>query len=88
MAEGQVAQTGERTSGKAIASLIFSILGSGIFSVVGLILGYQAKREIDESGGRITGRGLALAGIIIGWIGVAFTVLLIILFITGAFLSD
>ena len=83
MAEGQMAQTGERTSGKAIASLIFSILGSGIFSIVGLILGYQAKREIDESGGRITGRGLALAGIIIGWVGLALTVLGIVLIIVG-----
>jgi hypothetical protein len=88
MTEGQGAHTGERTSGKAIASLVFSILGSGIFSIVGLILGYQAKREIDESGGRITGRGLALAGIIIGWIGLALAVLGIVLIIVGAAAAD
>lgn len=42
-----------------------------IGSVLALVFGYIAKRRIDESGGRETGRGLAVAGIVLGWIGVA-----------------
>ena len=72
------------TNGKAIASLVFSILGAGIFSIIGLILGYRAKREIDESGGAQGGRGLALAGIIIGWVTLAGTILYAIVVIAAA----
>lgn len=71
------------TNGKAIASLVFSILGAGIFSIIGLILGYRAKREIDESGGAQGGRGLALAGIIIGWVTLAGTILWAIILIAA-----
>jgi len=60
------------TNGMAIASLITSLLG---LYPVGLILGYMAKRQIDESGGAMGGRGLAMAGIIIGWIGIGLIVL-------------
>jgi hypothetical protein len=66
---------GPQTSGMAIGSLIASILGLTIFptigSIVGLILGYVARNQIRDSGGTIGGEGLAKAGIILGWIGVA-----------------
>jgi hypothetical protein len=35
----------------------------------------MAKKEIDTSGGTLSGEGLATAGIILGWIGIALTVL-------------
>ncbi len=68
------------TSGTAIASLILSILGlvqvlPFIGSILGLALGYSARSEIDNSGGRIGGRGMATWGIILGWLGVAIIVL-------------
>ncbi|HDQ35219.1 MAG TPA: DUF4190 domain-containing protein [Chloroflexi bacterium] len=80
------------TSGTAVASLIFSILGllqilPFIGCVVGLILGYSARNQIDRSGGYIGGRGMAQAGIILGWLGVAFAVIgicLAILVFAGA----
>ena len=57
-----------RTPGQAIASLILGIIGivlcPMVTSVVGLIFGYSAKREIDNSGGRLGGRGVAMGGII------------------------
>ncbi len=37
------------------------------------MLGYVAKRQIDQRGE--SGRGLALAGIILGWIGIGVLVL-------------
>jgi hypothetical protein len=63
-----------RTSGKAIASLILSLLGLvGVLpligSILGIIFGNQAKGEIARSGGDLTGEGLAQAGVIIGWVG-------------------
>jgi hypothetical protein len=61
------------TSSMAIISLIASIAGLFIFplagSIVGIITGNMAKKEILESGGMKTGEGLAQAGVIIGWVG-------------------
>jgi len=62
------------TSGMAIGSLIASIAGFIIVPVlggiVGLILGYVAKKQIRESEGTLAGAGLATAGIIMGGIQV------------------
>jgi hypothetical protein len=63
----------------AIASLILSLVGLVScltpLGFVGLILGYSARRRIRESRGALGGDGLATAGIVIGWINVAITVL-------------
>ena len=57
-----------------------------VCSVLALVFGYQAREQIDESGGRLGGRSSAVAGIVLGWVGVglcalgvAFFVLLIVL---------
>jgi hypothetical protein len=67
------------SSGMAIASLIASILGLTLLptigSIVGLILGYMARNQIQDSGGTMGGEGLAKAGIIVGWIGIGFTLI-------------
>ena len=49
----------------------------GIGSVLALIFGYVGKNQIDESLGRQTGRGMAVAGIVLGWIGLGLLILLI-----------
>src|SRR5262245_29220496 len=57
------------TNGMAIASLVCSVVGiatCGVTAVVGAILGHVARRQIRTSGE--DGDGMALAGIIIGWI--------------------
>ena len=78
-------QAGPKTNGLAIASLILGILWvCFVGSILALIFGYMARKQIKESGGTQQGDGMALAGIILGWIGVAFLVLDIILVITGA----
>jgi hypothetical protein len=75
-------------NGKAIASLVLGIVGiiacPIVFSIIGLILGYQARNEIAASGGWQTGESLAKAGIILGWVGlvlyiVFFTIYAIII---------
>jgi hypothetical protein len=64
------------TNGYAIASLVLSLLVfCGIGSVLAVIFGGKARREIRESRGAQTGDGLALAGIIIGYIGIALVIL-------------
>jgi hypothetical protein len=75
-------QASPPTPGKAIASLVLSIVGiifcPYIFSVIGLVLGYMARGEISRSAGRLQGGGLALAGIIICWGGLAIWTLFIL----------
>ena len=74
-----------KTNGLAVASLVLGILWvCSIGSILAVIFGYMAIKQIDESQGRETGRGLALAGVILGWIGVAFLVLYIVLLAVGA----
>ena len=82
------------TSGYAIASLICSLLGYiGVFGfgpLLGVIFGHLALREIDRSNGMLQGRGLAQAGLILGYIALGLAVLallffsLIVIFGTGA----
>jgi len=72
------------TSGAATASLILGICGfvlcplSIICSPLALVFGYRSRREIRDSGGRVGGDGLALAGVILGWIGIAWVALWIL----------
>lgn len=72
--------TSPQTHTLAIASLIFGILGlvgicPGLGSIVAVVTGSMAQREIQADPTRYTGDGLAKAGLILGWVGVALTVL-------------
>lgn len=70
--------TAQPTSSMAILSLIAGILGVTFFpiigSVVAVITGPMAKKEIRESMGALGGEGLATAGMVLGWIGIGLTV--------------
>ena len=67
------------TSGMAIASLILGILWLyWIGSVLALVFGYIAKRDIKKNPNRVDGKGLATAGIVLGWIGVSTLVIAIL----------
>jgi hypothetical protein len=63
----------------AIISLIAGILGITVLpfigSIVALITGYMAKKEIRESAGALGGDGLATGGLVLGWIGIGLGVL-------------
>jgi hypothetical protein len=58
-----------------------------IAGIVGLVLGYVAKREIRGSGGRLEGSGMATAGIVLGWVCVGVTILLIVIVIVAVISS-
>src|SRR4051812_37794099 len=64
-------------SGLALASLILGIASIVLFifgpvlGVAAAICGHRARAEIRGSGGRISGRGMALAGIICGYFATA-----------------
>jgi len=72
-------------NGLAIASMVLGILWLyWIGSILALIFGYVAKGQIDRSAGRQSGRGMAIAGIVLGWIGVAVLALVIVLAVAFA----
>jgi hypothetical protein len=56
----------------------------GIGSVLALVFGYQARNQIHASGGRETGRGMAVAGIVLGWDRRRGTALRILLFVISS----
>lgn len=70
------------TNGMAIASLVCSLAGLavGISAPVGAILGHVARRQIRERGEQ--GDGMALAGIIVGWVITGLLVLCCGIYVT------
>ena len=81
--QGGVGRVAE-TNGLAIASLVLGIVWlMGLGSILALIFGYVAKSQIDRSGGWQTGRGLAIAGIVLGWVGVGLVAAMIALMAAG-----
>lgn len=60
-----------RTNTLAILSLVFAF----VFWPAGIVLGHLARRQIAETGE--SGHGLATAGLIISYIGLACAVLLV-----------
>ena len=73
------------THSKATTSLVLGICGVAlmplILSIPALVLGYQARREIDASGGAWGGRGQAIAGIVLGWIGLVLGIAIVAFFV-------
>ncbi|HEV2820763.1 MAG TPA: DUF4190 domain-containing protein [Solirubrobacteraceae bacterium] len=74
----------QKTSGKAIAALVCGIgrllVAGVILGPLAVILGVVAKREIDADP-RLTGDGLATAGIAVG--AIAFVLAVVILITIG-----
>lgn len=62
-------------SNMAIASMVLGILGWTIIptlgSIVAIITGHMAKKEIKESMGALGGDGMATAGLILGYANIA-----------------
>lgn len=72
----------------AIVSLILGILGLlSVLPVIGpvgaLIAGYTARKEIQQHSDQYNGENLAQAGIILGWIGIAVSILLLTVICLG-----
>jgi hypothetical protein len=71
-------------NGAATASLVFGVLGLllGPLSIPALVLGYRA-RSAGARSGQTRDRGLATAGIVLGWVGLALWILWLLLLATG-----
>jgi hypothetical protein len=81
MQQVQYAPVQRRTNSLAVASLACG-LGQIFFwflaAIPAVVLGHMARRQIRQTGE--DGQGMATAGLVLGWIGIALTVL----FIAGA----
>jgi hypothetical protein len=67
------------TNGSAIVAVVLGVLWfAGIGSLLALVFGYRARREIKNSAGSQKGSGLATAGIILGWIGIAILAIVVV----------
>ena len=68
------------TSGKAIGSLICGIFGFFLpASIAAVVLGHLSLSEIRKSAGRLKGQGLATAGLVLGYMGIAFIPFILII---------
>jgi hypothetical protein len=70
-----------KTNSLALTSFIVSISGvvmCPLVGIVGAILGQKARKQIRETGE--DGDGLALAGVIVGWISFGFLMLIIVIY--------
>ena len=74
-----------RSSVTAIISLISGIAGFSVVpflgSVVAVITGHMAKSEIKKNNGLVTGNGMATAGLILGYLGLATGLCLLCVFV-------
>ena len=72
-----------KKSEKAVVSLVLSLLSVyGVGSILGIIFGHIARSDIKKSNGRLTGDGLALAGLIIGYATLCLVAIGLILALT------
>lgn len=80
----QAEQDAKSGSGLAIASFVTSLatlfLTAGFFSFIGSILGHVSLSKLKKAGSS-QNRGLAVAGIIIGWVSTALAWIILIGFI-------
>jgi hypothetical protein len=77
-----------RKSGKALASLICGVVGLFLIPllapIAAILLGRAAQREMREAHGGLAGWGMAQAGIVMGWIGVAIAAAIAALVLAGS----
>lgn len=75
------------TNAMAVASMVLGILWLyWIGSILALVFGYIAKKQIRERGE--SGGGMATAGIVLGWIGIALLAIVIVFGVAASSSSD
>lgn len=57
-----------------VVSVFMGLLGQGWLGILAAIQGHRAHRQIAESGAVQVGRGLALTGLILGYLAIVLTV--------------
>ena len=78
MSEEQNFQQPYETSTLAIVSLVSGIVSWFLLPILGAIIavitGHMAKREIRDSQGRLTGDGMATAGLVLGYLQLVLSI--------------
>lgn len=91
------APAGPKNDGLSIAALVCGIsglatlvlCGIGIVpAILGVVFGIIGKKKVEQSGGALQGRGMALAGAICGAVAIGLVLIWLVLLIIGAFNSD
>ena len=73
---------GPQSSNKALASLICGILFlCAPASIAAVVLGHLALVDIKRSAGRMAGQGMAIAGLVMGYLGIGLTVIYLVVVI-------
>ena len=76
----------QRTNGFAITSLVCGILGfcagGALAAIPAIVFGHIALAQINRSGGMEQGRGMAIAGLVMGYLFLALIVLYIAFVVT------
>ena len=70
-----------KTDGLAVTSLVLGICGifcCFFYGIVAIILALKSRKQIKQSNGTLTGAGLALAGLITGYVSLALAIVQII----------
>ncbi len=85
LASGPSGMPTSKSSGKALASMICGIAGFFLIlpAIVAIILGHLSLGEIKRSLGRMTGKGMAIAGLVMGY----FVAVLVPLTVAAVFLA-
>jgi hypothetical protein len=79
-AQSPPAQTNPLAVGSLIVSICSAVFCCGLPGIAGAIMGHIARKQIREQPGQ-TGEGLALGGIIVGWIAFGISIVLVVLYV-------
>lgn len=84
---GITSQAATPTDGLSIASLVLGIISImscyvwGLFAIPAVICGHMSLKKINTSPTPVAGKGMAIAGLVMGYIGIALQLLIIVIFI-------
>lgn len=74
-----------QTSSLAVVSLIMGIVGWTVFpflgSLIAIVTGHMARAEIRRQPQAVEGDGLAVAGLVLGWLAVIGSILVVVGFV-------
>jgi hypothetical protein len=75
-------QSFARDAGTAVASMVLGILSyvciPGLGALAAVICGHIAMNQIDNSNGTLKGKGMATAGLVLGYIQIGLFILAIV----------
>jgi hypothetical protein len=72
-------QAPAKTNGLAVAGMVLGIVWVyWIGSILAVIFGHVALSQIKKNPGQYSGRGMAIAAVVLGWIGVAILIIVLL----------